>query len=357
MSKSRAMHVPLHFSLFVGDSMRTQKWVVSVRSRAFTLVELLVVIAIIGVLVGLLLPAVQSAREAARRSSCQNNLKQYGLALHNHHDTKGQLPSGAPPNEWGAHGLSWQAHILPFAELTTVYDKLDWSNAKTVMLRDANIGGAQLMRAFTTGMIRCASDDGPLHQWGDKNTGFAQGSYVGSLGSQRTPSADGNCNQYLQFAEVPAGNADHGNAWDLGGISGVFSRLAKNSAGCRLADMTDGTSKTIMVGEALGKCQDHLEGNWSFNGFNNAHASTVVPINTNTTCYGSQQAAAEAGQPNPQCFTKSNWNYSWGFRSRHPGGANFLLGDGSVRLIQEDVNHTTFQRLGGRSDGLAVQLD
>lgn len=336
--------------------MRTRYRVFSIGRRAFTLVELLVVIAIIGVLVGLLLPAVQSAREAARRSACTNNLKQYGLALHNHHDSKGQLPSGAPPNEWGAHGLSWQAHILPYAEETAIYDKLDWSNANTVMLRDQNIGGGQLFRAYTTGIIRCPSDDGNVHN-GDKLTGWALGSYVGSLGSQRTPSADGNCNQYLQFAEVPAGNADHGNAWDLSGISGVFSRLAKNSKGCRLADMSDGTSKTIVMGEALSKCHDHLEGNWSFNGFNNAHASTVVPINTNTTCYNTLEAATAAGQPNPQCFTKSNWNYSWGFRSRHPGGANFLLGDGSVRLINDDINHATFQRLGGRADGLAVSLD
>ena len=106
--------------------MPFRSWFNAIARRGFTLVELLVVIAIIGVLVGLLLPAVQSAREAARRSACSNNLKQYGLAIHNHHDTKGYLPSGAPPNQWGAHGLSWQAHILPFAEETAIYDTLDW---------------------------------------------------------------------------------------------------------------------------------------------------------------------------------------------------------------------------------------
>jgi prepilin-type processing-associated H-X9-DG protein len=82
-----------------------------------------------------------------------------------------------------------------------------------------------------------------------------------------------------------------------------------------------------------------------------------VPINTNTTCFGSLEAATAAGQPNPQCFNKNNWNYSWGFRSRHPGGAHFLMGDGSVQYLNEDINHATFQRLGGRSDGLTVSLD
>jgi prepilin-type N-terminal cleavage/methylation domain-containing protein/prepilin-type processing-associated H-X9-DG protein len=345
------------FFSFLGDeSMSIRSWLNGIARRAFTLVELLVVIAIIGVLVGLLLPAVQSAREAARRSACSNNLKQYGLAIHNHHDTKGFLPSGAPPNQWGAHGLSWQAHILPFAEESAVYDSLNWSEANTIMLRDADIGGGRLMRAYTTKLIRCPSDDSSLHN-GDKNTGWALGSYVGSLGSQRTPSADGNCNQYLQFAEVPAGNADHGNAGNFDGISGVFSRLANAEKGLTLASLSDGTSKTILVGETLAKCHDHVEGNWSFNGLNNAHASTVVPINTNTTCFGNLEAATAAGQPNPQCFAKSNWNYSWGFRSRHPGGAHFLMGDGSVQYINEDINHATFQRLGGRSDGLAVSFD
>jgi prepilin-type processing-associated H-X9-DG protein len=76
-----------------------------------------------------------------------------------------------------------------------------------------------------------------------------------------------------------------------------------------------------------------------------------------TTCYGSQAEATTKNVPNPQCFTKSNWNYSWGFRSKHPGGAQFLFGDGSIRLIQETIDHTTFQRLGGRKDGGTIAID
>ena len=108
--------------------------------RAFTLVELLVVIAIIGVLVGLLLPAVQAAREAARRNSCSNNLKQYGLALQNHHDAKGFMPSGAPPTAWGAPYLGWHASILPFAEYADLFAKINFTNGTDA--RFQNMGSA-----------------------------------------------------------------------------------------------------------------------------------------------------------------------------------------------------------------------
>src|SRR5262245_9800432 len=95
-----------------------------IRSRGFTLVELLVVIAIIGVLVALLLPAVQAAREAARRSSCSNNLHQHGIALHNYHDIFQTYPFG-----WSNRGQGWTACILPFIEQRPLYDTLEWAEA------------------------------------------------------------------------------------------------------------------------------------------------------------------------------------------------------------------------------------
>jgi prepilin-type processing-associated H-X9-DG protein len=76
-----------------------------------------------------------------------------------------------------------------------------------------------------------------------------------------------------------------------------------------------------------------------------------------TNCFDNQAAATAARVTNPQCFAKSNWNYSWGFRSRHPGGANFLMGDGSVRYLPETIDHTNYQRLGGRKDGASVDMD
>ena len=322
--------------------------------RAFTLVELLVVIAIIGVLVGLLLPAVQAAREAARRNSCSNNLKQYGLALQNHHDAKGFMPSGAPPTAWGAPYLGWHASILPFSEYADLFAKINFTNGTDA--RFQNMGSAAAPKELRTHQLkfsRCPSDSGALFNGNNPND-WAVGSYTGSLGSQRTPSADGACNPWIGFAEVPAGNADHGNGNSFAEISGVFSRMVSVQPGCTFTMIRDGLSSTILVGETLYDCHDHREGFWSYNGFNNAHGSTVVPINNMTTCYNSQAEAQAKGSTHPQCFTKSNWNFSWGFRSQHSGGSQFLFGDGSTKLLSQEIEHTLYQKLGGKADGNAV---
>jgi prepilin-type processing-associated H-X9-DG protein len=316
---------------------------------------LLVVIAIIGVLVALLLPAVQAAREAARRSSCGNNLKQYGLALHNYADTwNGSLPA-AGQEDWDATGKyshSWQVRILPFAEQNPLYSQLwvtGWNtsvNPPTLVVPQA-VGSQQINGKFVREMAipyaRCPSDPGDPF-W----TGWFQTSYCGSLGSQATTSQDtGNCNTWQVFAQKPA---DHGNAWGPEGISGVFGRLM--GEGVKFAQVKDGLSNTIFVGEILADCHDHNGGFWYFNGMGNAHASTVVPINTMTTCYDSQSEAVAAGVPNAQnCWNPGQWNYSWGFRSQHPGGAQFLFGDGSVKFLSQTIDHQNYQRLGGRAEG------
>ncbi len=345
--------------------------------RAFTLVELLVVIAIIGVLVALLLPAVQAAREAARRSQCSNNLKQYGLGLHNYHDVHGQMPPGgkggpAEPNPppsgppawkvyWndpadrGWHyAMSWQGKLLPFMEQSPLYNQLwvdgrDPATGNGVFIFEQNLPNGKPVIATPVPYARCPSDSSnPVHN------GWFQSSYSGSLGSAWTASADSNCNQWQVFAEpVATWQIDHGNSFNGSEVSGVFSRVGY---GAKFAQVRDGLSNTIFVGEVLFECNDHTNGFWHFNGFNNAHASTVVPINNMTTCYanlGLSQAvlATKPGVTHPQCGAQNNWNFSWGFRSRHPGGANFLLGDGSVRLIPQTIDHTTYQRLGGKADG------
>jgi len=322
------------------------------RYSAFTLIELLVVIAIIAVLIALLLPAVQQAREAARRTQCKNNLKQYGLAIHNYHDTYGYFPIGGTGWPWdpapnGGPKISWQIRILPFADQAPIY------NSFPMIQNDAKASTpAGSNKAYWANIMPyslCPSDahmiENPL--WG--NGGPAQTNYSGSLGSQTTPSNDSNCQPFLSFAEK---NGDHGNVWGKGNLSGMFARIM---AHIKMGDVSDGTSGVIMVGEILGDCVDHEGGAWDVNGNGNAHASTVTPINNMETC-----AYLGAGQTplgvafGTGCRVKSNWDYSWGFRSAHVGGAQFLFVDGSVKMLSQNIDMQTYQRLGGRADNRPI---
>jgi prepilin-type N-terminal cleavage/methylation domain-containing protein len=330
------------------------------RSYGFTLVELLVVIAIIGILVGLLLPAVQAAREAARRMQCSNNLKQYGLALHNYHDTFKSFPIGGIGG-WSAdhyYKLSWQARVIPFMEQTTIFDAIDFSkkNAADILMPN----GKPLL-AVGPPYARCPSDVSPElfpHAVNPNAplTGAADrfnGSYTGCLGAQSTPSADGNCNPWQQFVEpLPAGNSTHGDCLTKQNLSGMICRGLWGSAVCtQMSDCIDGTSNTLFVGEVLADCQSHREwGFWDYDGINNAHASTVCPINNFTTC-----DRASPGQiTHPNCRPNTNWNFAWGFKSYHPGGTQFALVDGSVNFFSETIDHLTYQSLGGRADRKAI---
>jgi len=365
----------------------------SASRRAFTLVELLVVIAIIGILIALLLPAVQAAREAARRMSCTNNLKQYGLGIQNYISTYGVFPIA---NQWvnnslpaiSAPALGWMPRILPFTEQEQVYNQLDFINiaAKTtgwaygptpiyVDLEFINIGaggaggvqGSQIFQARAWGppYARCPSDNSRttrgLLTWGNHDDVF-EPSYGGSLGSQATPSANSACQPWLPFALKSTG---HGNTYYPDQVSGIFGRVIAISP-TKLSYVTDGTSNTIMVGETLWQCHDHFGSYpaWDYNGGGDAHLSTVVPMNDMTTCHqpgvvdasiaGLAGAQRDPQASNPACFQWNNWNYSWGFRSKHPGGCNFLMADGSTRFLAQTINHVMYQRLGDKADGFSL---
>ncbi|HEV7224553.1 MAG TPA: DUF1559 domain-containing protein, partial [Pirellulales bacterium] len=272
--------------------------------RAFTLVELLVVIAIIGILIALLLPAVQAARESARRSQCTNNLKQYGVAIHDYMDSYKCFPMAG--SDWGALGnsggsLGWMPRILPFAEQSQVWNQLDFVNVAAMAVDQGpnttnmqyefiNVGtrggSPQKRRARSWGppFSRCPSDNSSAvrFNWNGNDDVF-EPSYGGSLGSQQTPSADAACQPWLPFALKPIA---HGNTYDPMQISGIFGRLLAYSP-TTTAQVTDGLSNTIMVGEILGLCNDHAADSpaWLYNGAGNAHASTVVPMNDMTTCH------------------------------------------------------------------------
>jgi prepilin-type N-terminal cleavage/methylation domain-containing protein/prepilin-type processing-associated H-X9-DG protein len=327
---------------------RNRKWI-----RAFTLIELLVVIAIIAVLVALLLPAVQQAREAARRSQCKNNLKQYGLAMHSYHEATGMFAVGG--TNWGGPSIGWQARLLPYMDQQSAYNMMNMSNPGDCTTVNATDGVA--VNAHKVPYMVCPTDNRntPNPVWmgswnGSQNGGGAKSNYSGSLGSNRTPSANSACQPFMVFV-LPGGNlADHGNTLDPGGVSGMGTRLGANVT---IRDVTDGTSNTIHIGEMLPSCNDHANGGsfWQYNDAGNWHASTVVPINTFNTC----SWATGPQISNSACTPNNNWNYSWGFRSLHAGGSQFLFVDGSVHFLNASINHAnTYQALGGKADNLTM---
>jgi prepilin-type N-terminal cleavage/methylation domain-containing protein/prepilin-type processing-associated H-X9-DG protein len=310
-----------------------------VRKKGFTLIELLVVIAIIAILVALLLPAVQQAREAARRSQCKSNLKQYGIALHNYHDVHGLFPPGHSSWDNGPR-IGWQVRILPFTDQTALYELIDMDR---VAGYDSPYGDGSVLRQHNVPYALCPSDGVPRI---DGN--WAQSNYSGSLGRANNPSASAACNQ-PQAAWGDPNASGHGNTNNPNNTSGMFTRFG---TGLDIRKVVDGTTNVIMVGEILPICHDHGEGWWSRNGSGNAHAATIVKINDNRTCPVPYQTADDTGT----CSASNNWAYSWGFRSAHTGGAHFLMVDGSVQFLSESIDMQTYNWLGDRKDGNPVQV-
>jgi len=240
------------------------------RWQAFTLIELLVVIAIIGVLVGLLLPAVQKVREAANRMSCQNNLKQMGLALHNMHDAIGYLPSagaadgkpfnGGPFFPWG-EGTNWSIYILPYVEQGNVFSKLTfygdsgWTDNQTQTApggySSSALNNVTLINSVGLKLYRCPSDPKPNTIRNDSNVRDASGnetiqvnrnSYVAIAGAVNNIDGSG------QFKE--SRNTD-GSGWTQGGwgITAWGGVICPDNQNIKLSSMSDGTSNTMLLSE------------------------------------------------------------------------------------------------------------
>jgi len=304
------------------------------RSPGFTLVELLVVIAIIGILIALLLPAVQAAREAARRMQCSNNLKQIGLALHNYHDTNKVFPPGA---FWGGSN-PWRGSILirllPFIEQQPLYNLFDFKSAAgtdgQTMPGTSIYIGATIVPTYV-----CPSDNN-----GDLLNGRAIHNYAASKGpTAHIDNSAYSCAEWQSWNTYTLAPYD-----DRTNFAGPFSRLEVATS---MRDCTDGLSNTIYFGEVRRDCSGHTQQGWAWSNNGNGLTSTQIPINYDTC---SKLTTA------PNCKRPFNWNTELGFKSRHPGGAQFLFGDGSVHFLTENIDHWQYQYLGGKSDGYTASV-
>ncbi len=310
------------------------------RLRGFTLIELLVVIAIIAVLVALLLPAVQSARESARRSQCKNNLKQFGVALHGYHESFNILPCNINPSNFGATiGVGALVHILPYMDQQPAYDTISFANSGgwTVSVPDAAPAGSKYYeiqpRAF-----KCPSDISMKYYPGTNGIqgNWATASYSLCAGAQRE-SGNG-CSSYPGNV-FGTGPADHSDSRQQDQVSGIYSRYGYSAT---FAEMTDGQANVIFMGEIRSECSDHSRHGWA--NVNSNWIMTTAPINF-PSCPGDGTG----------CNATTNWQTSMGFKSLHAGGAHFLMGDGRVVFISQNIDYTNYQRLGDIADGQVLQ--
>jgi prepilin-type N-terminal cleavage/methylation domain-containing protein/prepilin-type processing-associated H-X9-DG protein len=288
------------------------------RRLGFTLIELLVVIAIIGVLIGLLLPAVQKVREAANRIKCANNLKQFGLAVANHESTHGIFPDGgdywyyarskdpsgqplvAPSQQWG-----WAYQILPFIEQDNVWR----------LPNDTDVAAAVISIYF------CPSRRSPQAYWGTQS-----GMPDGMRGALDYAGSDGT----------------DGNGPFSPGTNGCI--LIHTNGPVKYANITDGSSNTIVIGER----------NYNKSGLISAY-NAWDENNGFVDGYDWDTIRWSYAVPIPD--RNDNSYYSEQFGSSHPGGAQFVFADGSVRLISYGVSLQVFQAVSSRNGGEVFNLD
>ena len=309
------------------------------RLPGFTLIELLVVIAIIGILIGLLLPAVQKVREAAARVQCANNLKQIGLALHNHHDTLKHLPSNIRPVATGTVRVRWATFILPYIEQDNLFRNYDqsqnWSALANLPVTNKRIK-----------IYECPSTPYPERLDSNPDTGWnpivASGDYAGTYGIDPRLAS-------------------------LGLVDAVADGAISKNTNLRFADFTDGLSNTIFVAESAGRPNLYRVGQlvgtppsvivngggWCrpasevglFGG--SSGDGTVIPGPCPFNCTNGKPLA---GYPDPYYGTDGTGQ----FYSFHTNGMNALFVDGSVHFVAQSINIRNFSRLITRNGGEVV---
>ena len=300
------------------------------RRRGFTLIELLVVIAIIAVLIALLLPAVQQAREAARRSSCKNNLKQHGLALHNYHDTFIRFPICSQGDMPGYRHSFWIG-LLPYMDQAPLYSKFDQQGAAYGLHTGwggSNPPNATLCGAANLPTLLCPSSPLPERV------------YASMVGPHYAA-----CAGSATHTTATAGTGSGGGIRSRGGVLPTIGSTL-------MRDVTDGTSNTMVLVQGSDYCLDasgnKVECRYECgHGFMMGHSSVGDGrfFNTTTVRYGvGDRRSTNAG-------VAGNCNLNNPIQSAHTGGAHILLTDGSVRFISNSLDMTTLFNLADRDDG------
>jgi prepilin-type N-terminal cleavage/methylation domain-containing protein len=319
-------------------SSRTRLNPIHIHRRGFTLIELLVVIAIIAVLIALLLPAVQQAREAARRTQCRNNLKQMGLALHNYLDAHSMLPAGHMESGVDGpsyrHQFSWMTYLLPYLDQANVYNQINFSGISLTANINTNSNFIAVGKTVVAPFL-CPSDPVSVvnPNWGPSN-------YMGNQG-------------------ITCSCRDH----DCTGIFGHNSFMA-------IADISDGTSQTIALGEVLKGDMNTatLNDNYIYNNGGVANAASIDTCQSFTPNGSDRGTAWIGGQPQfnmfstdrvpndrrVDCIAPSYGCTSMASRSMHVGGSHLCFVDGSVHFISQSIDVTTYQALGTRQGGEIV---
>ncbi len=346
-------------------------------SDAFTLVELLVVIAIIGVLVALLLPAVQAAREASRRMSCQNNLKQIGLACLNYESALGKFPPGStiPDRGQPAQGFSWQVLVLPYIESSAVGDQLA-QNLKAYVAKNGNDPDLYNTEFFgdlnglAIGAYQCPSDD-PSELVDKFREEMAASSYAGVAGSgasrQNQAGAGSGTKEDYQF---------YGYYTDsLGAVNydGMFQMGSK----AKFQEIVDGSSNTMLAGErwysmrawtigaywtagiGSGFNKRPPEGPWvgqyTF-AFKNIDRRYPINASLDEVGYLTQHRNGEDRPTMPDGAAKTMGVNNLLFGSFHPGGAVFVFVDGSVHYLNDSIDLDIYEALASKNGGEIASL-
>jgi prepilin-type N-terminal cleavage/methylation domain-containing protein/prepilin-type processing-associated H-X9-DG protein len=313
-----------------------------VRRGGFTLIELLVVIAIIAVLISLLLPAVQSAREAMRRAQCSNNLKQIGLAMHNYASVQDTLPPGWKGCCWG----TWLIYVMPYLEQQPLYNS--WNFAGNNLWQPGGVydspfryGGPANLTVSSTrvSVYYCPSDGGNDNLIGGASWPVTSQNYVvnfGNTSATQDASFDGVVFLGAPFTDIGSPiTAIYGSSTSPAAIGGIIP----------LSAITDGLSNTMITSEVIvGQGFDLRGFSWWFEGA--AFEGYLGPNSTSPDLMQSQSYCNYPYQGNPPCTeAPSILSITNAARSRHPGGVNIGMADGSVRYVKDTVNLFSWRAL------------